>query len=362
MSPIRVLVATHDWGGLNLLVPLLRTWVADPRFDPYLLAMPGVRGEVADLVPGIALADGSLELSSKLANNADELGRLLTRIADKNYSAVVCGTSLHSTLERRLCIAARSAKIPSVAFCDMPWALTERFRQGHEWALPDRLWVVDERTRNAALAIEWPQPLPIDIVGNPMLGEVARHHATSPSTRGRSIRFISEPASIEFPQASIDEFALAELLLAAARPAITSPIVIRPHPVEPQEAWRRWTYARRDAGVMMDTLPLGPAIADSSVAVGICSMLLIQMRLLGVPAASLQLPEADSAYFCLPFEEYGVTTIASRNELAKWLRSENEKPPVAIAPLHLSAVETATRLLFEMVSAPVSMPGYGDDG
>lgn len=355
MSPIRVLVAVHDWGGLNLLVPLLRAWIAHPRVEPYLLAMPGVRREVTDLVPGIALANESLDLAAKTADDIEDLDWLLARVVSNNYHAVICGTSLHAPLERRLCIAARSAKIPTVAFCDMPWALTERFRQGHEWALPDRLWVADERTRDAALAIEWPQRLPIDIVGNPMLGEMMRRRGNSPRQRGQNIRFISEPASIEFPRAAINEFALAELLLAATRPLLDTPIVIRPHPAEPQEAWRRWTYARRDAGVMLDTLPLAAAIEDSSAAVGICSMMLIQMQLLGVPTASLRLPEADPAYYCLPFEEYGVTTVTSHDDLATWLRSERNKVPAAGAPYHLSAVETAGRLLFEMVATPESL-------
>lgn len=345
MKRLRVLACAHDWGGLNLMAPLLRAWTGNSSVDCAVIAMPAVRRDLADLAPGMVIAPGSETLTTAMLDRPAELRALLTAVLGHGYDVVVCGTSLHAPLERRLIALARETGIPTVAYCDMGWAIDRRLREGDDWMLPDRLWVPDDETKAAAAEVRWPRPLPIDIVGNTMIDDLIRRRAGAAAGQGAHIRFVSEPASIEFPNARVDEFACAETLLAAVRSVGETPVVIRTHPAEPQEAWRRWTYARRDRGVALDTLPLDAAIADTNLAVGLCSSLLIQMRLCGVPAASLQLPPADPAYFCLPFEQYGVSRVASASQLAQWLRTPGEASPPAGGAAHAGAVERATRLI-----------------
>ena len=345
MKRLRVLVCVHDWGGINLIAPLLRTWNGSTSVDCAVIAMPTVRRELADLAPGMVVAPGSEALTTAMLDRPAELRALLKAVVGHGYDAVVCGTSLHSQLERRLTSVAREMGVATIAYCDMAWAIDRRLREGDEWMLPDRLWVPDEETKAAAAEIAWPGPLPVDVVGNTMIDDLIRRRAGAPAGQGAQIRFVSEPASTEFPEARVDEFACAEMLLTAVRGVGDAPVVIRTHPAEPQEAWRRWTYARRDRGVALDTLPLDAAIANTSLAIGLCSSLLIQMRLCGVPAASLQLPPADAGYFCLPFDQFGVSRVASASQLAQWLRAPGAGSSPAGGAVHVGAVQRATRLI-----------------
>ncbi len=349
MKPLAILVAGHDWGGLNVLAPLLRAWGDDPRFAVDFIGTPVVRRDLSSLVPGLRFAPASERLTDWVAHREPELDALLRDLLNhRRYDVVVCSTSAHSILERHLFAAARAALVPSIAFCDMWWAYAERFYDGTRWMLPDRLWVIDDAMRAAASEIEWPHPLPVDIVGSPLFADLMRRRSERGDRAGRAVRFVSEPVSIKFPEARIDEFALAEVLVNAVHDAgLDMPVVIRPHPVDSAEAWRRWCFARRHLNVEYDTLPLSEAIADSRFAVGISSILLTEMRMCGVPAAALQPRDADKSYYCLPFDELGIALLPEQSDLIAWFKASHGSVPPASAK-HSSAIETATELLLAM--------------
>jgi hypothetical protein len=349
MTALRVLLAGHDWGGLNLLTPLMRAWHSDERLSWAFLGAPLVRREMRDLVPGVRFVDGVGDLTDWLLHRRDELDEFLDRtIATGHYDIILCSTSAHCSLERRLLVAGRRAGIATIAFCDMSWAYEERFLDGNAWALPDRLWVVDEAMKQSAGAINWPSPLRIDVIGSPLFADLM-HRRTARESEGRAIRFISEPASTKFPDANIDEFLMAELVVRTAnavRPG--TPVVVRPHPTDSAETWRRWCFARRELGVEFDTLPIEEAIADTAFAVGITSMLLAQMRICGARVASFQPADASQEYYCLPFEDLGITRIPNANKLAQWL---TDASPVVVAPMatvHVDAIERATSQLLHL--------------
>ena len=349
---LRILVAGHDWGGLNLLVPLLRQWQGHGRLATHFVGTPVVRRDLEHLVRGVELAPGLESFDEWLSSHPAQLESFLAGLLQRGrYDLVLCSTSAHAPLERRLFRAARAAGIPSVAFCDMWWAYAERFREAGEWCLPDRLWVVDDRMRDAAAAVEWPAPLPIEVIGSPLFGHLAARRVDQSSARGGSIRFVSEPVSTKYPEARIDEFALAEMLVDVARSiGSAAPLVIRPHPADSQETWRRWIFARRDRGVTLETLPVDEAIADTQVAVGISSILLTEMRMCGVPAASLQPPTADANYFCLPFDSMGIVRIETRQALAQWLLAPGDGRVPEAATLHVDAMSKATNRVVELAA------------
>lgn len=341
IKPVRVLLCVHDAGGVNLAVPLLRAWQNSRAIAVSVLAMPAVRRGLSDAVPGIAWAEGNEDLNSSTLQDSEKLEALLRRVVSGRYDVVLCGTSLHVPLERRLINAARQASIPAIAYCDMAWAIEQRLRDDAGWAVPDRLWVADDETRAAAMTVQWPRKPMIEVIGHTMIDDLMQR-AHRGNQKGKSIRFVSEPASIEFPEARVDEFAAAEALVHAARAVGGDPVVIRTHPAEPQESWRRWIHARRDRGVSLDSLPLEEAIADTRCAVGLCSSLLTQMRMCRVPAASLQLPAGNPAYFCLPFTQFDIAQIRSADALTQWLRTQNDAPVPAGASVHAGAIERAT--------------------
>jgi hypothetical protein len=347
--PARVLAAGHDFGGLNLLAPLLRVWQGDPRFAAAFVSTPAVCREMSARVPGLRFPSWTGGLTQHLCANIDELDAYLERsLHPQDWDVVVCATSGGSLLEKRLIRAARRAGLHTIAFCDMWWAYEERFRAGTEWSVPDILWVLDERMRDEIADIPWPQRPAIEVVGSPVFQELADLRAGSGSIDG-AIRFISEPASSRFPLSRIDEFELAEQLVTTVRSAgIKTRIVVRTHPADPIEQWRRWAWRLRDQGVELDTMPFTPCIADTARAVGISSMLLSEMAACGVPCASLQWPGTDPAYYCLPFEDLGIVRLSSIEALERWLASHPGDGAAKIRAVHASAIERITaRLLGE---------------
>ena len=349
-APVRILVAGHDWGGLNVLAPLLRAWTTDPRIVPHFLAAPVVRRDFAHRVQDLVFAPASDELTEWLCHRPTELSEFLERVLERgSYDAVVCGTSAHALLERRLFKVARARSIASVAMCDMWWAYSERFHDGAVWMLPDVLWVIDEAMRISAGAVKWPEPLSIEVVGSPLFGELARRRAHSQEGDARAVRFVSEPASTKYPEANIDEFELAEMLLTALRQLNrTSPLVIRPHPADAVETWRRWAHVRRNQGVEMETLPADEAMSDTRLALGISSIMLAEMRMCGIPTASIQPPSASQAYYCLPFEELSIARVRDMPEIRAWLASPGQGLPPPAAAVHVSAIESATNSLLRL--------------
>lgn len=344
MSGNQILVAGHDWGGLNLLAPLLRKWVASGTFAPSILGVPDVRRQLAMRVPGLTFAAAGEKLTDAGIGDVALLDLVAERaLRESRYDLVLCGTSLHGAVERRLIRAARAAGVRSVSFCDMPWALIERFHSGDDWSVPDVLWMTNEPARAQAAAIDWPRPISIEVIGNPLLGEIARQRRPL-AAAGQKFRFISEPVSIEFPGVGLNEFELAATFVATVRTAgFDAPIIVRPHPAEATGRWNEWLAIHAADGVALDTLPVTEAIADTRVAVGICSILLAEMAVSGVPAAALQPREIDPSYFCVPFPDYGVTQIGDAGSLLGWLKASGSHMPMDLGGLDLQAVDTATR-------------------
>lgn len=351
--PARVLVAGHDSGALNVLRPLLRAWINRDDLDPWFVSTPSVLRDMQEQVAGLRSPAWSGEITESVAASRGDLDSVFSRHLDEDrWDAIVCGTSRLCLLEKRLLTAARTRGIRSFAFCDMWWAYRERFRDGDELCLPDTLWVVDPRMQNeAALAI--PELAGIEVVGSPFFEEIAelRLRQAQPAAGGQVIRFFSEPASGKFPAAGIDEFELAELLLDVARHAgITRKIVVRTHPLDAVEHWRRWAWRHRHHDVELDVEPLDECMASTGLALGISSIILAEMAMSGIPTASIQLQGADPDYYCLPFHEFGIARIASREALLSWLVSDAERSQPPLAEHHERAVERITASVLDRSS------------
>ncbi len=359
-AAIPVLVCGHDVGGLNLLAPLLYSWRDGTTIAATFVGVPATQREIEARLdgglPGRAVIDVDLQCRRQ------ELDAIFDAlIAHHGAGAVLTGTSSTSPLERRLVLVARRRGIPAIAFCDMWWAMETRFREPDGLARPDELWLVDPVPNDAEQA-PWPQPPLQRVIGHPLYARrIAQGWSgAAPSDRPtcRTVRFLSEPASTQFPQAGIDEFALAELVLVALRGRDASaPFVVRPHPTEAVEPWRRWCWARRDDGVGLDVEPLESCFSTTGRAIGIGSSLLIEMRLAGIPSAALRMPGADPRYFALPFEDMDVALIEHRRVLEDWLTRDQPLDVPAAAMRHRDAIIQATRRLLVLAGAHYQRAG-----
>lgn len=351
--PARVLVAGHDSGALNVLRPLLRAWINRDDLAPWFVSTPSVLRDMQEQVEGLRSPAWSGEITESVAASRGDLDSVFSCHLDEDrWDAIVCGTSRLCVLEKRLLTAARSRGIRSFAFCDMWWAYRERFRDGDELCLPDTLWVIDPRMASEA-ALALPELSDIEVVGNPFFEEIAelRLRQEQPAEGGQVIRFFSEPSSGKFPAAGIDEFELAELLLdVTRRVGITRRIVVRTHPLDAIEHWRRWTWHHRHHGVELDVEPLGECMTSTGLAVGISSIILTETAMCGIPTASIQLQGADPDYYCLPFQEFGIARIASRDALLSWLVSDTKRSHPPLAEHHERAVERITASVLDQSS------------
>jgi len=353
--PLRVLMAAHDAGGVNIMVPLFDAWRAGRGIEPWFVGTPAVCREMAWRVPNLRIVPWCAAVTETAVADASTMARLLERHFDGgDWDAVVCATSANILLEKIILRHARACAVPTFAYCDMWWAYAERFSDGGGWYMPDRLFVVDERMKSEASAVAWPGAITIEAVGSPMYEALIERRAGSGAqSANAALRFISEPASTRFPASGIDEFEIAEELIRLARAAgVSRRITVRTHPVDHIEAWRRFVWRNRDQGVEFDVAPLEECVEDTWAAVGISSILLTELAMGGVPVASFQPKAADPGYFCLPFAEFGIARLADGAAFQAWLSSVDSGIPAAASAKHRGAVERITRRLLD-VALPV---------
>ncbi len=119
--------------------------------------------------------------------------------------------------------------------------------------------------------------------------------------------------------------------------------MIRPHPAEPVEPWRRFVWAKARLGVRLDTLPLDQTYADTWAAVGISSILLAEYAAAGIPSASFVTDAGDPAYLCLPFASLGIARLSNTVDLARWL--EAAPAPTPDLASHAGAADRVTSVV-----------------
>jgi len=331
----RVLLVAHDRGGVNLLLPLLTRW-RPPRVTAYFIGTPPLESEVYRLYPSARLTHSAQLLANgSWIYEADELTAILQ---SGKWDLVLTGTSVMSNLEKLTWKLAGQLSIPCAAICDMWTEYRRRFTDGPDVVLPDMLLVLDDRmAAEAKCALG--DSIKIKVVGSPHFAHLIASSRRRSGTRTK-VRFISEPAASIFPNARIDEFLIAKWVIEALGHRAKD-LIIRPHPQDDSEAWRRFVYAYRKKGVHLDEEPSWACHLSTRMAVGVSSMMLIELALVGVPVASFKLYGSDESYYCLPEKEFGIAVLRSEQELKSWLR--NPTPPSGasreFAALHASAIK-----------------------
>jgi hypothetical protein len=363
----QVLLVAHDRGGVNLLVPLLVHWQnSQPGIDATFLSTPMIEYEVAGMsnaaigasaIGGLASAHAAKSAKS----GAEFLGRSVWTYSDASLTAVLeskpwdlvlTGTSLLSGMERAVWELCRAKAIPCAAMCDMWTEYRRRFSADQKLVLPDFLLVLDERMEHEARA-ELGDAVRTKVVGSSHFAHLIRSSQQARAKRTK-LRFISEPIAELFPAAGVHEFEVAETLIGATRNLLAAPqLVLRPHPQDDSEGWRRFAYNHREQNVRIDDEPSWACHLTTKMAIGMSSMMLIELAIAGVPVASFQPPGSDKSYYCLQESEFGISIVEDAKGLAQWLASPPE-PRVSPQFLsrHRNAIEQITDLILssELVS------------
>jgi|GEM_PF-2341114 len=358
-SEKNILLVGHDRGGVNLLVPLLTHWREMPcGINATFLSTPAIQHEVASMaraafgatietpLPAAATAQpmhGSGEMF--LGRNAwtfsnDQLGAVLD---SKPWDLVLTGTSAISKMEKTAWAMARDRGIPSAVMCDMWTEYRRRLTDEKGNLCLDHLLVLDARMAEEVDA-EFGGAVKTTIVGSPHFAHLIGRGRAGETGR-ENIRFISEPIAALFPSAGIHEFSIAEMMISAMQQsACDAPLILRPHPQDDSEGWRRFAYDFRDCGVRLDDEPSWACALSTRMAIGISSMMLIEFAMAGIPVASIQPPGADESYFCLHESDFGISIVRNVDELAAWLSAP---PPPAIDPdfaaQHVRSIDVITQ-------------------
>jgi hypothetical protein len=334
----RVLLVAHDHGGANLLIPLLSHWFEpDSQIEAFFIGAPRVELEIDRLHPAAQLARW---FSQRRHSNGSwfyvEEGIRETLESGK-WDLVLTGTSIMSNLEKVFWKLACQLSIPCAAICDMWTEYRQRFMEDRKMIFQGLLMVLDDRMAVEARAALGPE-VKIKVVGSPHFARLLASKQAGLEERTK-VRFISEPAASIFPDAAINEFRIAEYIIEALGERAKD-LIIRPHPLDDSEAWRRFIYAYRSQGIHLDEEPSWACHRSTQMAVGVSSMMLIELALVGVPVASFRIPGSEELYYGLPEKEFNIAVLKSREDLERWLK--NPDPPLVSSEfeaLHTSAIK-----------------------
>jgi hypothetical protein len=366
-----VLLVGHDRGGVNLLVPLLAQW-SEPAsgIEATFVSTPTIEYEVAGMMDNtrqlLVERPKSLRPIKMAGSDAAHIGRsawsysersLADMLESKRWDLVLTGTSLLSGMERTVWQLCKARNIASAAICDMWTEYQRRFRNGDRIVLPDVLLVIDERMAQEARA-ELGGAISIEVVGSPHFDYLMRGARKSSSERS-VVRFISEPIAELFPDAGVHEFEVAKTLIETMRRlGQGAPLVLRPHPQDDSEGWRRFAYSYRDSNVRIDDEPSWACHFSTKMAIGMSSMMLIELAIAGVPVASFQPPGSDKSYYCLNESEFGIRIVEDVADLADWLAAPG-MPRVSadFVALHRDSIARMTEFIRDAALAGRSPGG-----
>ncbi|MBV9463572.1 MAG: hypothetical protein JO317_05030 [Verrucomicrobiae bacterium] len=294
----RVLVVTGDPGGARVLIPSVVDLArAHPKWSVQVLAGPN--SEALWRGAGLPMRFCDPSVSREVA------GRML---ASWGPDLLVCGTSFESPMESRFRVAARADGVPSFTVLDHWGNYKERYflRRGG-LALPDRLGVPDSFARRRCVEEGLPARILVT-VGHPVLEQYSAVRA-APASELAQVVFLSEPISWDGElQAKVirnqdhnELTVLRSLLEAFASDADLKkrPLLIRPHPIEPEDRLREVVdrHAPDGLDVRIDRSgAIEKVFAQSGAVIGMTSIALLQAWLMGYPVLSLEAEDANRQY------------------------------------------------------------------
>ncbi|HEY9080147.1 hypothetical protein [Magnetovibrio sp.] len=286
----RILVAAHDPGGGNMLLPII-TQLQRTNANVHLCA----HGPSAQLWR----AEGW-----SVSSSFETCESVFSFVEDFQPDLVLTGTSIavgdgyRADLEIDFCQAAKDKEIPTAAGIDARMNLQARFTHTGTGALvvPDDLCAPDQWTRDQLAKEAWCTAR-IHTVGQPHLERVIKNIRESrnkiPSNARPLMVFFSEPVGLGITEEQHPGFTQYEVvkLLLHSLSGLAIDLLIQPHPLENSADWRTFLESvdispPLQVDVSTQTTPALQTHAD--VIFGIGSIALIETAMAGIPTAALQ--------------------------------------------------------------------------
>lgn len=269
----RLLFASHDPSGANMLLPVLP--LARARGHDVRVVGAGPAAAIFGLAGEDVISDVSLDDATK-------------------PSLLVTGTAMGS-FDRDLWRRARQANVRTFALIDAWTNLELRFK-GNDGSLnePDAIGVVDAAMAEALKA--WKIRSHLHVVGQPHLqalegrlrGKRAGHKPCNPPR----IVFFSECMKEDGHKAryGFDQFDVAEVLFPALATWGTIDLSVKPHPRETVGGWRAFLDKRSFASLSIRIVdaPSEQLMMAADGVAGIFTMVLLEAALARIPILSVQ--------------------------------------------------------------------------
>ncbi len=348
-----ILVAAHETGSANALVPVIRDLSSFPKIRVQILAT----GDAPRIFREEGIPYRQIELPEKrdagFLRTADRL------LEDFAPDLLILGTAWEKNLEKAFLELAPARGIRSLSIVDNWSHFRERFLKatGPGSAFPDRVAVVDEHAQEQALKEGIP-PERLVITGQPHLESVVekvkspvvvrqaaalrqRWLAAFSPEKIRLVLFVSEPFSIysasstPYHRGYTEVEALEGLLEAAGdverNRALRVQVVVKLHPRESQSC-SPMAVAAASKGITTEKEAPGLAsLIASDAVVGMASMLLFEAALAGRPTVSFE-PNGKEEVAFHGSRIGAVAKASSVQELQGWLDAALTRPAHVSSP------------------------------
>ena len=327
----RIVFASHDPGGCNLLIPIIEVLSNNPNFTIFLL-MAGPAKEKAIRSFGSRVI--SIELFSfpfqDFPNEYDvdssELQLELERIRP---NIIFTSTSINSNIERYSIQYGNKSGIPTISYIDSWIGQDIRFKNSLISVVPDKIMVCDKSMYDSYLAYEQ-NGASIHLVGNIHLEMLSnRYTNVSNDKDDKRILFVTENILHYFPHYKVNEFTIIEEMLKVFSGPNEYILSIRPHPLESKEMWE---YFIREKGEINKYLQLElnsdesitSAIENANWVIGISSMALIEASILKKPTFSYQVIVDNQDMYYIPFHLYNIHPIYNNGSLTEIMNNRGK--------------------------------------
>lgn len=324
----KIVFASHDPGGFNLVFPIIKSFAAQDCFEVHLLLAGSALKRYRSNTPVNAklYSPQSFPLEqfpNELDVNQAEISDILETIQP---DAIITGTSINSNIERYSIAFANSKDIPVLSIIDSWIGENVRFKSKFIESYPGTVLVTDKAMEKRC-SIFKDKNCKIVIVGNPHLEELYLQKSDRSAIRQQDqIRalFFSENIYHYYPNNQVNELHIIRSIVnnySSNKPIL---LTIRPHPLESKNHWEQLidnlTGLNSQVTIELDKIEdIFDSIKASSLCFGVSSMALIESTVIGNFAFSYQVGIVDKQMLYIPFDEYGIAEVKNIAEVCNIL-------------------------------------------
>ncbi len=326
----KIVFASHDPGGCNLLVPIIDALSNDPNFMIFLL-MAGTAKVKTMRFSNLGIRH--IELTTvpfqNFPNEFDvdpsEINRALDEIRP---DILFTSTSINSNIERYVIHYGKVSGVPSMSYIDSWVGEDIRFKSDKINVSPDYILVCDEQMKVPYLNFE-SEKCQVVTVGNPHLEKLVADNQNKTSVdqiEEDRVLFFCENIKHYYPSENFNEIVVLKSILSAYNYPRKLHIIVRPHPLESKSHWVNFINGsecqlNKFIKISLDDTPdLRMSIEKSSLTFGVSSMALIEASIMGKYTFSFQVGiQGNRKFLYIPFETYGISSFETIEEVCEQL-------------------------------------------